>query len=51
MNVSQSSCLNEASSHTLSDLMKGGGDKWLESDSDEELLLHLTVNQNLCSHL
>ncbi|CEQ42193.1 SPOSA6832_03967, partial [Sporobolomyces salmonicolor] len=44
---SQIQCLNEASEHTIRDLMKGGGDKWLESDSDEQLLLHIPVNQSI----
>ncbi|GAA5890606.1 hypothetical protein JCM5296_004312 [Sporobolomyces johnsonii] len=44
---SQIQCLNEASEHTVRDLMKGGGDKWLESDSDEQLLLHIPVNQSI----
>ena len=39
----QVSCLNEDASHTIRDLLKGGGDKWLESDADEQLLLHIPV--------
>ncbi|KAI5474176.1 thioredoxin family protein [Pseudohyphozyma bogoriensis] len=36
-------CLNESDSHTIRHLLKGGGDKWLESDADEQLLLHLPM--------
>lgn len=39
----QVQCLNEDASHTIRDLLKGGGDKWLESDADEQLLLHIPV--------
>lgn len=38
-------CLNEADNHTIRDLLKGGGDKWLESDADEQLLLHIPVRR------
>jgi hypothetical protein len=36
-------CLNESVEHTIRDLLKGGGDKWLESDADEQLLIHIPV--------
>lgn len=42
--MSQIQCLNEASDHTIKDLLKGGGDKWLESDADEQLLLQIPVS-------
>lgn len=44
IDMAQVHCLNEDSSHTIRDLLKGGGgDKWLESDADEQLLLHIPV--------
>ncbi|GAA5835141.1 hypothetical protein JCM9279_007209 [Rhodotorula babjevae] len=42
---SQVHCLNEASDHTLKGLLRGGGDKWLESDADEQLLLQIPLQQ------
>ncbi|GAA6034887.1 hypothetical protein JCM8097_009351 [Rhodosporidiobolus ruineniae] len=42
---SQVHCLNEASDHILKEMLKGGGDKWLESDADEQLLLHIPLQQ------
>ncbi|GAA6000503.1 hypothetical protein JCM10207_008042 [Rhodosporidiobolus poonsookiae] len=42
---SQVHCLNEASDHTLKEMLRGGGDKWLESDADEQLLLQIPLNQ------
>lgn len=45
LELSQVSCLNEADGHTVRDLLKGGSGKWLESDCDEQLLLHLPFNQ------
>jgi len=49
--MSQIQCLNEASDHTIKDLLKGGGDKWLESDADEQLLLQIPVSRSLHSFL
>ncbi|GAA5830576.1 hypothetical protein JCM5353_002917 [Sporobolomyces roseus] len=46
IDMSQIQCLNEASDHTIKDLLKGG-DKWLESDADEQLLLQIPVNQSI----
>lgn len=43
IDLSQIHCLNEASGHTIKDLLRGGGDKWLESDADEQLLLQIPV--------
>lgn len=43
IDAQQVQCLNEDASHTIRDLLKGGGDKWLESDADEQLLLHIPV--------
>lgn len=40
---SQVHCLNETPDHTLKGLLRGGGDKWLESDADEQLLLQIPV--------
>ncbi|KAM0788507.1 hypothetical protein ACM66B_001638 [Microbotryomycetes sp. NB124-2] len=40
-------CLNEDASHTIRDLLKGSGDKWLESDADEQLLLHIPTQQSI----
>ncbi|KAK4053469.1 hypothetical protein OIV83_001636 [Microbotryomycetes sp. JL201] len=40
-------CLNENASHTIRDLLKGGGDKWLESDADEQLLMHIPTQQSI----
>ncbi|BGP46496.1 hypothetical protein JCM10450v2_002341 [Rhodotorula kratochvilovae] len=42
---SQVHCLNEASDHTLKAMLRGGGDKWLESDADEQLLLQIPLQQ------
>ncbi|GAA6055369.1 hypothetical protein JCM3770_001075 [Rhodotorula araucariae] len=42
---SQVHCLNEASDHTLKEMLRGGGDKWLESDADEQLLLQVPLQQ------
>ncbi|GAA5887258.1 hypothetical protein JCM6882_002465 [Rhodosporidiobolus microsporus] len=42
---SQVHCLNESSDHTLKHLLRGGGDKYLESDADEQLLLQIPLNQ------
>ncbi|GAA5953106.1 hypothetical protein JCM3765_007410 [Sporobolomyces pararoseus] len=47
IDLSQIQCLNEASGHTIKDLLKGGGDKWLESDADEQLLLQIPINQSI----
>ncbi|GAA5934901.1 uncharacterized protein JCM15063_003097 [Sporobolomyces koalae] len=47
IDLSQIQCLNEASDHTVRDLLRGGGDKWLESDADEQLLLQIPVNQSI----
>ncbi|KAM0755035.1 DUF1000-domain-containing protein [Meredithblackwellia eburnea MCA 4105] len=45
INNSQVTCLNEDASHTIKDLMKGSGDKWLLSDADEQLLLTIPLQQ------
>ncbi|GAA5921550.1 hypothetical protein JCM3775_003100 [Rhodotorula graminis] len=42
---SQVHCLNESAEHTLKGLLRGGGDKWLESDADEQLLLQIPLQQ------
>ncbi|GAA5832691.1 hypothetical protein JCM3766R1_004300 [Sporobolomyces carnicolor] len=47
IDLSQIHCLNEASGHTIKDLLRGGGDKWLESDADEQLLLQIPINQSI----
>lgn len=40
------SCLNEDSSHTIRDLLRRSGeDKYLLSDADEQLLIHLPFQQ------
>lgn len=44
---SQVHCLNESSEHMLKDMLRGGGDKWLESDADEQLLLHIPIQQSI----
>ncbi|KAL8286499.1 hypothetical protein RQP46_004516 [Phenoliferia psychrophenolica] len=46
IDMGQISCLNEDAAHTIRDLLKGGGDKWLASDADEQLLLHIPMNQS-----
>ena len=46
LDLTQVSCLNEADGHTIRDLLKGGSDNWLESDSDEQLLIHLPFQQS-----
>ncbi|GAA5876561.1 hypothetical protein JCM16303_003580 [Sporobolomyces ruberrimus] len=47
IDLSQIDCLNESSDHTIRDLLRGGGDEWLESDADEQLLLQIPVNQSI----
>ncbi|ORY74282.1 thioredoxin-like protein 1-like protein [Leucosporidium creatinivorum] len=47
IDAQQVQCLNEDASHTVRDLLKGGGDKWLESDADEQLLLHIPTQQSI----
>lgn len=47
IDLSQIHCLNEAAGHTIKDLLRGGGDKWLESDADEQLLLHIPFQQSI----
>lgn len=42
----QASCLNEEAEHTVRDLLKGGGGKYLTSDSDAELLMTIPVSFN-----
>ncbi|KWU43554.1 thioredoxin-like protein 1-like protein [Rhodotorula sp. JG-1b] len=44
---SQVHCLNESSEHMLKDMLRGGGDKWLESDADEQLLLHIPIQESI----
>ncbi|KAK4702665.1 thioredoxin 1, partial [Phenoliferia sp. Uapishka_3] len=46
IDMAQISCLNENASHNVRDLLKGGGDKWLESDADEQLLIHIPMNSS-----
>ncbi|GAA5976562.1 hypothetical protein JCM11641_001340 [Rhodosporidiobolus odoratus] len=45
IDYSQVHCLNEAGDHSLKEMLRGGGDKWLESDADEQLLLQVPLNQ------
>lgn len=41
----RSSALNEKPDHRLQDILSGpSGGKWLESDADEQLLIHLSVS-------
>lgn len=47
IDLSQIHCLNEADGHTIKELLRGGGDKWLESDADEQLLLHIPIQQSI----
>ncbi|BGP01175.1 hypothetical protein NBRC10513v2_002127 [Rhodotorula toruloides] len=47
IDLSQIHCLNEAAGHTIKDLLRGSGDKWLESDADEQLLLHIPIQQSI----
>ncbi|POY72563.1 thioredoxin [Rhodotorula taiwanensis] len=44
---SQVHCLNESAEHPLKDMLRGGDDKWLESDADEQLLLHIPIQQSI----
>ncbi|BGP14351.1 hypothetical protein JCM10213_004478 [Rhodosporidiobolus nylandii] len=46
IDFSQIHCLNEADDHNLKEMLRGGGDKWLESDADEQLLIQLPLNQS-----
>lgn len=39
--------MNESGEHMLKDMLRGGGDKWLESDADEQLLLHIPIQQSI----
>ncbi|GAC94829.1 thioredoxin [Pseudozyma hubeiensis SY62] len=44
----RSSALNEKPDHRLQDILAGpSGSKWLESDADEQLLIHLTFKQQV----
>lgn len=45
IDMSQVHCLNEADAHPFKELLRGGGDKWLESDADEQLLLQIPMQQ------
>lgn len=41
----RSSALNEKPDHRLQDILAGPSvGKWLESDADEQILIHLTVS-------
>lgn len=44
---SQTTCLNEASAHSLKDLLKSPGSAYLESDADEQLLLSFAFLQTV----
>lgn len=44
---SQTTCLNESSSHSLKDLLSSSGSDYLESDADEQLLLSLYFLQSV----
>lgn len=46
---SQVHCLNESPERPLKDLLRNGGSKdtWLESDADEQLLLHIPIQQSI----
>lgn len=47
MEPKRSSALNEKPNHRLQDILGGPtGGKWLESDADEQLLIHFTVSRN-----
>ncbi|GAA5859991.1 hypothetical protein JCM8547_003048 [Rhodosporidiobolus lusitaniae] len=46
IDYSQVHCLNESDDHGLKDMLRGGGDRWLESDADEQLLLQIPLNQS-----
>ncbi|SCV67450.1 BQ2448_5061 [Microbotryum intermedium] len=41
IDMAQVHCLNESADHTIRHLLRGGGDKYLESDADEQLLLQI----------
>lgn len=43
----ESSAVNEHPEHRLHDILNGpSGGKWLESDADEQLLIHLSVSHH-----
>lgn len=44
---SQTTCLNEASAHSLKDLLSSGSTAYLESDADEQLLLSISFLQTV----
>ncbi|KDE07093.1 hypothetical protein MVLG_02663 [Microbotryum lychnidis-dioicae p1A1 Lamole] len=41
IDMTQVHCLNESADHTIRHLLRGEGDKYLESDADEQLLLQI----------
>ncbi|EST08820.1 PITH domain protein [Kalmanozyma brasiliensis GHG001] len=46
--ANRSSALNEKPDHRLQDILNGpNGGKWLESDADEQLLIHLSFKQRV----
>lgn len=47
VDTQQLSALNESTAHTVRDLFKRTGDKYLESDCDEQLLLHIPMSQTV----
>ena len=49
LDKSQMECLNEADDHPLIHCLQSGGG-FLESDSDEELIVSLTFNQSVKVH-
>ena len=50
VNKSQSECLNEDDDHPWTNAMNSASGIYLESDVDEQLLLHLTFNQSVKIH-
>jgi len=46
----QSECLNESNVHTMVNALEVGADKFLQSDTDGQLLLSLTFNQPVKIH-
>ncbi|SCZ93851.1 BZ3500_MvSof-1268-A1-R1_Chr6-3g08925 [Microbotryum saponariae] len=49
IDMAQVHCLNESADHTIRHLLRGEGDKYLESDADEQLLLQIPVRPRLGS--
>ena len=50
INKAQSECLNQSDDHTWEHCLNSAGSIYLESDVDEQLLLHITFQQAIKLH-